>query len=104
MMPSLDLPDPDKGRKMFEDLYGPERGPRVFRSVLRVLVPLAVVAAVLFLGAQITGSGSAILAGVRGLLSPASQSQAGSGSVPSQPGGCTITGGTNYGNIKQNCK
>lgn len=53
----IDLPDPEKGRKVFEDLYGSERGPRRFRTVLKVLVPLGVIAAVFILVAQITGSG-----------------------------------------------
>jgi hypothetical protein len=74
MPPILDFPDPEKGRQMFEGLYGPERGRRLFKALLMILVPLAVLAAILFVLAQITGSGSAIYSGVRGWFSPPSAS------------------------------
>jgi hypothetical protein len=104
MTPLSDLPDPEKGRKMFEDLYGPERGPRRFRIVLKILVPLAVVAVGFFLVAQITGSWSTIYSSLRGALSTTPPSQAPSSVVPSQPPGCIVSGGENYGKIEQTCK
>lgn len=93
-----DLPDPEKGQKMFENLYGQERGRRRFRAILRFLVPLAIVAAFFFLIAQIAGSWSTIYSGARGLFSQLPSSQ--------QPPGtqkCVITGGTNNGTQIQNC-
>src|ERR1700684_3967432 len=100
----VDFPDPKKGRQVFEDLYGSERGPRRFRAVLMVVVPLAVIAGVLVLLAQITGSGRAIYSDVRGWLSPPPTPPV---QVPLQPPvnsqKCVITGGDNQGVQIQNC-
>jgi hypothetical protein len=101
-MPILDLPDPEKGREMFEGLYGPESGRRRFRAVLLVLVPLAVVAAILFVLAQITSSGASIYSEVRGWFSPPSTTA--QPSSPVQPQGCIVSGGENRGSIVQTCK
>ena len=98
----IDFPDPEKGRKVFEDLYGRERGPRRFRAILKVLVPLIVIAAVVVLVAQIAGSGNAIYSNVRGWLFPPPPIQG-----PSQSAGgtqkCVIKGGENKGVQIQNC-
>ena len=102
MPPLLDFPDPEKGREMFEGLYGPEKGPRWFSTVLKILVPLAVLAAILFLAAQITGSGGAIYSGIKGWLFPPSTSAPPPALI--QPQDCVITGGDNHGSIVQTCK
>lgn len=107
--PILDFPDPEKGRAMFEDVYG-KRGPQQFRLVLKIVVPLAVMAAVLFLIAQITGATGTIVSAVRGWFSPLitvelpKQPQPSSKS-PAPPGtrSCEVSGGTNYGKIEQTC-
>jgi hypothetical protein len=105
MPPILDLPDPEKGREMFEGLYGPEKGRRRFRALLKVLVPLAVIAAVLFVLAQMTTSGTAIYSGIRGWFSPASISQPPPISLQPPVNGqkCSINGGVNNGTQIQNC-
>jgi hypothetical protein len=100
IMPILDLPDPEKGLEVFEDLYGPEQGRRRFRTALKVLVPLGVVAAILILLAQITGSGKAIYSDVRGWFFPPSVSAP---AVPPVSGDCMISNSNVYGHTEQHC-
>jgi hypothetical protein len=89
---------------VFLDLYGEESGRRRFRTLLKWAMPFAVVGVFLALIAWNIGSVGTIYSGLHGLFSPASIAQPPSGVVPTPPPGCTITGGTNYGNIEQNCK
>jgi hypothetical protein len=70
--PILDFPDPEKGRAMFEDVYG-ARGPQRFRLILKIMIPLTVVAAVSFLICQITGTTGIIISTVYSWLPPASK-------------------------------
>lgn len=98
-----DLPDPEKGRKIFEDAYGPKRGPKRFRAVLRVLIPLAIVSV---LGGFALGDWKLLKAAyseVTDWFSPPSTSQQ-AGQVPSPSAGCIVNSSTNYGKIEQTCK
>ena len=98
MSPILDLPDPEKGREIFEGLYGPERGRRRFRAVLRIFVPLAIIAAILFVLAQITSSGTTIYSGVRDWFSPQKAiSKAQDAATPQPQSGCATAGIVDHG-------
>jgi hypothetical protein len=104
MMSFSDLPDPEKGRKIFEDAYGPQKGPKRFRAVLRVLIPLAIIAVV---GGLALGDWRLLrtaYSDVKGWFSPASIAQVPTPPVPPQQPGCTVSGGNNYGHIEQNCR
>jgi hypothetical protein len=103
MMSFSDLPDPDKGRKIFEDAYGPERGPKRFRAVLRVLIPLAIIAVLGGLGLGDWKLLKTTYSEVTGWFSPPSTSHQ-AGQVPSSSADCIINGSTNYGKIEQTCK
>jgi hypothetical protein len=94
----IDFPDPKKGREVFEDLYGPERGPRRFRTVLKVLVPLVVIAAILVLIAQITGSTGTIYSTIRGAFAQPAQPSPPAPNGPIFNAPCNNSG-TNTGTI-----
>ena len=104
MISFSDLPDPEKGRKMFRDAYGPEHGPRRFRMVLKILIPLAVIAIAAVCLSTIGGTWKSAYSEVVGWFSPPFTSSRSSAEVPAQPSGCIVSGGTNNGKIEQTCK
>lgn len=65
MIAFSDLPDPQKGRKMFEDFLGPKWGPRAYRATLWVLVPLIVLAVAVACLSQIGGFGKTMISSVK---------------------------------------
>jgi hypothetical protein len=88
------------GPKMFEEHLGPKWGPRLWRAFFIVGV-LAITAAGL---SEIGGFGKGLFSTISGLFSPSSTGPAPPGQMSSQPSNCMISGGTNYGNLKQTCK
>jgi hypothetical protein len=70
-----DLLDLQKLRAMFEELFGERWGPWFYGASVRILLPLAVLAAILFLVSQILGGWKAIYSDLSGLFSQASVSQ-----------------------------
>jgi hypothetical protein len=98
-----DLPDPKKGRQVFKAAYGPQHGPRRFRKVLRVLIPLVVIAVI---GAFILADWHLVKAAyseVSGWFSPPSTIQSTPG-MPSQQGNCIIDNSAVSGTVIQTCK
>ena len=96
-MPVFGLPDPEQGQKLFVSLYG-SRGRRWFRRVLYILVPLAVIVALLYFVGQITGSLDTIASTVHRWFAAAPVSRS-----PESSGDCVVSGGNNYGHLEQHC-
>ena len=101
----LDLPDPEKGRQVFEGAYGPVKGPRRFRAVLRVLIPLAVIGAVLGVALGDWKLVRTVYSEFVGWFSPPSTVNPVPQPLqpPVNPQKCVITGGENKGVQIQTC-
>jgi hypothetical protein len=99
MMGFSDLPDPEKGRKIFEDAYGATTGLRRFRTLLRILIPLAVFAVVVGLAVADWHLVKTASSEVMSWFSTTKPIQ-----VQPPSAGCNITGGTNYGEVNQTCR
>lgn len=95
----VSLSDLENGLRLFKKALGSKWGPRAWQAFFIIAV-LTIVAGCL---ATIGGFGKGAYTEMKGWFSPQSN-PAPTITIPPQPSGCIVSGGTNYGKIEQACK